>query len=902
MSLLRGMRNAVVPSALAWAFLVGSAFGQSVQQSGSVTPNTAAIWNSTGVIKGGVTATDSPLTSFGVTRDAVDGICVSSARQTAAGRNQLCFQAATSGPAKISLQNYGTATAQDLQFVINGTAVTIPTGGTNFVQATGVLVSGHMPCWSGTSGLVVDCGVGAGAGTQYGLAYYSAAGTIGSTAVGTDGQMVVGQTSGAPLWKTLSGDVSAVSAAGAVTINKVNGVSYATSYTNHGVLLGQGTSAFASTVTSNVGYCLLSQGLSSDPIWAACASGAGSAGGSDTQVQFNSSSSLSGSANLTWVSPALRIGTAGTTTGQLALASSAGASGVVTVQAPTATVAYNFNLPTGAGTSGQPMISGGGGSTAMTFGTLGVFGGGTNCSAASGSCLDNITGFASTGYVNRTGSGTYAFSTVIPVSGGGTNLASGTSGGILGYTASGVLASSAALTQYGLVYGGGAGATPASSAAGTDGQIPVATTSAAPAFKTLSGDIGSVSSAGAVTIANSAISNAKLANAAAYTFKGNVTGSSAAPTDFTMGSLTQKASPAAGDYIMIADNAAAGQTKYATVASVASAGSVASIAGNTGSFTLTQPITNATNAILLNATIFPQGRLTLTSATPVLTTTVSAATSVYYTPYVGNLVPIYDGTNIIPTSISELTITLGSNWVTNSNWDVFIASDSGTLRACTGPAWTSDTGRGSGAGTTELARTNGLLMNAVTVTCRYNNTTTFSVAANRGTYVGSFRTGSAGQTNMIFGGSASGGTAGLFGVWNMYNRVDSSARVVDSGVAYTYTSSTVRQARASAGNQVSILYGLAEDSTQLQNAGRVGLVAASSAALFGVGVDSTSTFASQGAGAAGASGNGVGGTAGYIAVPLLGYHVFSANEQSDGTNANNFNVASQNTFSVSARN
>lgn len=48
----------------------------------------------------------------------------------------------------------------------------------------------------------------------------------------------------------------------------------------------------------------------------------------------------------------------------------------------------------------------------------------------------------------------------LPVANGGTGLTTGTSGGILGYTASGTLASSGALTQYGLLVGGGAGATP----------------------------------------------------------------------------------------------------------------------------------------------------------------------------------------------------------------------------------------------------------------------------------------------------------------------------------------------------------------------------------------------------------------------------------------------------------
>lgn len=65
--------------------------------------------------------------------------------------------------------------------------------------------------------------------------------------------------------------------------------------------------------------------------------------------------------------------------------------------------------------------------------------------------------------------GTPAFSAVVltadvsgilPVANGGTNLASGTSGGVLAYTASGTLASSGALTANLPVIGGGAGAAP----------------------------------------------------------------------------------------------------------------------------------------------------------------------------------------------------------------------------------------------------------------------------------------------------------------------------------------------------------------------------------------------------------------------------------------------------------
>jgi hypothetical protein len=42
--------------------------------------------------------------------------------------------------------------------------------------------------------------------------------------------------------------------------------------------------------------------------------------------------------------------------------------------------------------------------------------GGTNCTVASGTCLDNITGFASTGFLQRTGAGTYSFTAPAAVS------------------------------------------------------------------------------------------------------------------------------------------------------------------------------------------------------------------------------------------------------------------------------------------------------------------------------------------------------------------------------------------------------------------------------------------------------------------------------------------------------
>jgi hypothetical protein len=66
-----------------------------------------------------------------------------------------------------------------------------------------------------------------------------------------------------------------------------------------------------------------------------------------------------------------------------------------------------------------------------------------------------------------TSSGTITLAGTLAVANGGTGLTSGTSGGVLAFTASGTLASSSALTANALVVGGGAGAAPTTITTGT---------------------------------------------------------------------------------------------------------------------------------------------------------------------------------------------------------------------------------------------------------------------------------------------------------------------------------------------------------------------------------------------------------------------------------------------------
>jgi hypothetical protein len=213
------------------------------------------------------------------------------------------------------------------------------------------------------------------------------------------------------------------------------------------------------------------------------------------------------------------------------------------------------------------------------------------------------------------------------------------------------------------------------------------------------------------------------------------------------------------------------------------------------------------------ATATPQGRLTLTSGTPVLDDDVSGATAIYYTPYVGNIVPIYASTSaaFVLWPFSELTLTLVSSHAANNLYDIFAfldPSDGVTVRIGTGPAWSSGTARGSGAGTTQLTRINGLWVNTVAITLR-NSSTTYSVGVNQATYLGTFSTnGSNGHTDMEFKPTAaSGGTNNNLFLWNAYNRVMVTALCRDSTASWTYSSGTVRAANNSSSNRINFILG-----------------------------------------------------------------------------------------------
>ena len=188
----------------------------------------------------------------------------------------------------------------------------------------------------------------------------------------------------------------------------------------------------------------------------------------------------------------------------------------------------------------------------------------------------------------------------------------------------------------------------------------------------------------------------------------------------------------------------------------------------------------------------PGGRLTLASGVNVMTADQAGATSIWYAPYSGKYVPVYDGTNMemrVFTSSDADTIgqviALGSNWAASTLFDVFEGDNSGSFVLCTGPAYTTSSA-GAGARSAALALFKGYQTNAASMTCRTSNSTTFTCAINQCTYLGTFLTnGSTGQIDFKFGSAASGGGPAVAGVWNMYNQVPGRFAVQDSKASWT---------------------------------------------------------------------------------------------------------------------
>ena len=208
-----------------------------------------------------------------------------------------------------------------------------------------------------------------------------------------------------------------------------------------------------------------------------------------------------------------------------------------------------------------------------------------------------------------------------------------------------------------------------------------------------------------------------------------------------------------------------------------------------------------------------EGRLTLTTATPVTTSDVTGAGTIYFTPYKGDKVSLYDGTQWTMFTFSEISLSL--TLTSGKNYDVFLYNNAGTLTLELSSAWTNDTTRA-----TALVLQNGVYVKSGATTRRY---------------LGTIR---ASGTN-----TTEDSAANRF-VWNYYNRVLRFLKVVDTTDSWTYTTATWRSANNSTSNRVNVLIGKSEDFVHA-HVHTINYNASIPFVAGGIGIDSTSANSAQ---------------------------------------------------------
>ena len=200
----------------------------------------------------------------------------------------------------------------------------------------------------------------------------------------------------------------------------------------------------------------------------------------------------------------------------------------------------------------------------------------------------------------------------------------------------------------------------------------------------------------------------------------------------------------------------------------------------------------------------PGGRLTLTTATPVTTADVTAAGTLYYTPYQHDIIALYDGSSDwLPFQFAELSLSL-TGFTTTQPYDIFAYNNAGTV-ALEALAWASATTRA-----TALVYQNGRLCKSGALTRLWLGTIQMAATSQcESSVLRQF-------------------------VANNYNRVLRPVKKQESTASWSMASSTWRQTNAAAANKVEIVIGWPDTLislclSQMQSGGE---------AFGGIGVDS----------------------------------------------------------------
>lgn len=208
------------------------------------------------------------------------------------------------------------------------------------------------------------------------------------------------------------------------------------------------------------------------------------------------------------------------------------------------------------------------------------------------------------------------------------------------------------------------------------------------------------------------------------------------------------------------------------------------------------------------------GRLSL-SNTDAVNVAGGTGTTVYFLPFCGSHIGLYDGTstwNILSFSSASISVP-----ATSGMYDVFAYNNSGVVALELSAKWTTD-GSGTGADGTRaaaLAKQNGIYVKSGATTRRY---------------LGSFFS----SSGTVYD------TVASRGLWSYYNRIPKKVVVNIGNTSWTYTvNATWRAMDNDSNNAVAVVVGVSETPIRLKSSVNLQAPDGANSATAGIGYDST---------------------------------------------------------------
>lgn len=276
--------------------------------------------------------------------------------------------------------------------------------------------------------------------------------------------------------------------------------------------------------------------------------------------------------------------------------------------------------------------------------------------------------------------------------------------------------------------------------------------------------------------------------------------------------------------LFVVDNQTTGNFTVTVITAAAGSTGVVALQGKrTLLYSDTLNVNYADDAVATSASTLTslQGYLTPVSNTPIIAADSIAATTLYYTPFLGAEAAIHNGSTIVPYQFSQMPLTLSSSQAALNIYDVFLAYNANSPVIGTGPSWTAGGGsitagscaRGAGAGSTSISRAvpSGYWVNTNSMSLIYNTgsgNNTITVAAGQGIFLGSiFIDAAAGQITC----HRSVGQSRKWAISNAYNRQETILIVTDPTANWPYSISTIRASNGNSANSLTAFSCLAEE-------------------------------------------------------------------------------------------